>query len=342
VDRHDWQVVKARYDEAIAALDARMGPERRQNLLQREALTREAEALVESEDLRGAAATARDLRAAWQVTVSSPQREEKQLWKRFHEAVEAVLGREHEARLAHRRNQDDNLARALALCQEVESLCQRDDQSLLAAQGRARQLLQEAGSQGPLPPKSRRSTESRIQHARETLETRISQAEQGLEDQRMQLLRRYAALCERLEQLALQGGEGSGDPAEIEQALSALPPLDDPQAREQLEGRLELARSMLREPGIDPDLSATLESNLERCRTLCLDLEILLGKESPECERETRLQHQVSMLSQAMSEGRREEPSQKAQRLMRELLLCGPLPAREAPALRKRLDRLVC
>jgi exonuclease SbcC len=340
VDRHDWQVVKARYDEAVHVLEARMEGERRHNRLQRETLVLEAEALLESDALHDAAAKARDLREAWRVTVSSPQGEEKRLWKRFQEATGAIVNREHRARQAHRQTLNENLEQVQALCDELDRLCEHDDDTVLGSQKQAQRLLHEVESHGPLPPRARQGAEDRIQQVRRTFEDRVKQAQKRLQDQHMRFLKDYAGLCERLEQAALQGKAGRELLAEIEQAWSALPDLEDSNTRERLEKRLDLAKRMAVEPAVRQDLAPTLESNLERCRALCLDLEILLGRDSPECERESRLQHQVSLLSQAMTEGRREEPSERAHRLLRELLLCGPIPVAEAPALRTRLERL--
>ncbi|MGD2081861.1 MAG: DUF349 domain-containing protein, partial [Chromatiales bacterium] len=83
VARTDWEVVRTRYGEAVAALEARMDKERRHNRLQREALIQEAEALARQDNARAAAESARRIRDAWQVTVSSPPGEERALWQRL-------------------------------------------------------------------------------------------------------------------------------------------------------------------------------------------------------------------------------------------------------------------
>jgi len=340
VVRHDWQVVKARYDEAIAALEAHMEGERRHNRLHREGLTQEAESLLQSPDLHEAVAGARALRESWQVTVSSPPREEKRLWKRFHEAIEAVLERERQERQAHRRALDENLSRFQALCDELNALCQGDDASVLGCQRQAQRLIREAESHGPFPPRTQSGAEARIQRVRKAFAERVAHAERAGEDRRMQTLKAYSALCTRLEQAALRDQASAELLEEVDRAWNALPPLDEPEARECLYKRLDLAKRLAAEPAVCAGLAHTLQSNLEHWRSLCLDLEILLGKDSPETERGSRLQRQVSLLSQAMTQGRREESSEKRGRLMRELLLCGPVPPGESESLRARLEQL--
>ncbi len=339
VDRADWQVVKSRYDEALAALETRLDAERRRNWVRRQAVVERAEALVTAEDAHGAGEAVRQLREEWQVTVSSPQREEKRLWERFHSALDQVFQREHAQRQAARKARDETLARAEQLCAALEALGQLGNDEALARRGEGTQLG-EAFRALNLPPKERKGIEARFERARQALGHRIEAAQAAREDARLQVLAAYAELCERAEQAALGGEPGLGAQPELHAAWETLPALEDSEALGRLEARFRSALAAAADTAARDRLSDGLTRNLDQCRALCLDLEILLGVESPPEEREARLAHQVQRLARAMGERERDNTPQQAHRLRRELLLTGPLPPEHAPILRARLERL--
>jgi len=339
VDRADWQVVKARYDEAIVALETHLDAERRRNWLGRQAVAERAETLATAEDAHGAGEAARQLREQWQVTVSSPQREEKRLWERFHNALDQVFQREHAQRQVARKAREEALGRAEQLCTELETLERLGNAETLARRGHIAQLG-EAFRALSLPPKERKRMEVRFERAHRALEQRVEAALAAREDERLQVLAAYAGLCEQAEQAALRGEPDSGAKPDLRAAWRALPALEDGDAMGRLEARFESALAATADGAARARLSDGLERNLDQCRALCLDLEILLGVESPAEERGARLAHQVQRLARAIGERERDNAPRQAHRLRRELLLTGPLPPEHAPVLRARVERL--
>ncbi len=340
VDRAGWQVVKARYDEAIAALEEHLDAERRRNWLQRQAVAEQAEALATAEDAHGAGEAARRLREAWQVTVSSSQRDEKRLWERFHSALDRVFQREHAQRQVARKDREETLAQAVEVCSQMESLAQLGHAEVLARRGDAQRLTEAFKGLGPLPAKERKTLETRLERASRALERRIESALAARQAEELQTLRAYADLCERAEQGALRGEVPGEVGASLSDAWRELPPLEDKQALELLELRLESALAATADAAARERLSQSLARNHEHYRSLCLDLEILLGIESPPEERESRLAHQVQRLARAMAERERDDATRQAHALKREILLTGPLPPDQAASLRARLERL--
>ena len=76
----------------------------------------------------------------------------------------------------------------------------------------------------------------------------------------------------------------------------------------------------------------------KRRAELCLHLEILAQVDSPPELTQTRLQFQVTRLTERMREGEK-DPLEATSRLLQEWYLCGPAPASEAAALEERFLR---
>mgnify|MGYP003584889790 CR=1 FL=1 len=120
----------------------------------KEALCGRAEALLESEDWRGAAEAFEALMEEWKAAGSAGREFDETLWKRFGAARAAIFERRAEHYKDLRREQEENRRRKEALVAEAEALVPSED--LAAACRRIRELQAEWKTIGA-PPKAVRT-----------------------------------------------------------------------------------------------------------------------------------------------------------------------------------------
>ncbi len=293
-----WPGIKKRFDRAIKDLDHHLAPERERNFSFRQTLVYKAEQLAQEEDNRAATAAARELRKQWQVSVHSPNRREKQLWQAFNKAMDRIFQKDRDAREQFKASLDENQHKAEGLSAQLEQLAGADDHTVRAR----REELQQATDQFAalnLPRKNRRQLENRFDKARKTLSQRIDQADDALRHAQLEQLYRLHRLCAQLEANALGQQDGQTSEELQSQWDAAEKPATQKAALHRVEKRFRDALSVA---AGERDASALgdLGANADRKRQICIDLEILLHAESPENERNQRMQRQVELMENAM------------------------------------------
>lgn len=116
---------------------------------QKEALIAEAEAHKDSQDWRLAADAIKALQVRWKEVGAAGPAAEDQLWQRFRAATQGFFDRRNETFAERNREERDNLARKLALCEQAESLAYSTD--ALSASRAAKDLQAEWKATGPVP-----------------------------------------------------------------------------------------------------------------------------------------------------------------------------------------------
>ena len=104
------------------------------NLQVQEELVREMEALKTEENLDLAARRMRDLQARWKQVALAPRAQGEAMWRRFKAAQDEVYTRTATHLAAQQEERAANLARKLALCEQVEALSDSTDWIRTAAE----------------------------------------------------------------------------------------------------------------------------------------------------------------------------------------------------------------
>ncbi len=257
-------------------------------LVKRRLIT-EAKALVHEKDNKVAIERAKSLQAQWQKAGSGRRKLEQKLWEEFRAPIdplfEQLKGEREEQKQAEREAQGE----LRQICEQAESLVKVDDEELDNAAGRMAGLSAEwatrEGRSGKL--------NQRFEKAEAALEMRLAQ-------RREQQLKADRARREQL--------------ADVVQTL-ATARLEDPDA--ELASKVPEARAddaetdrALRERAltlVGSDLSAEQLADLlargdEQAGQIVVEMEFLAGLETPEEDRERRMDYQVQRLAQRMSE----------------------------------------
>lgn len=281
---------EASMDRLTAIIDARRDAARSQ----REAIVTALEALLDREDVEGAAAEAKRLQGEWQCGEQAHPKLERVLWKRLRAASDALFARRSEQREAARGRARARLGEAEACCEGLERIAAdpeaRTAEALTEDLCRARERFTAAA----LPEdRAGRGVRHRFERAVQAVEQRADEARQRQWRERVELMRALEAACAARER---------GDAVA---AAPEWPPYLPGAVAEALQARWEAAAADRPMPAAEP----------EQTRDLVVRLEILGAVDSPPEDRERRLACQVDRLAEGIGAGSREAPRAEAWRL---------------------------
>jgi Domain of Unknown Function (DUF349) len=208
-DRADelWQRYKAIRDEIKARCDRffeKQTEERGENLVKKEALCAQVEALKDSEDWNGTAAAIKDLQAEWKKIGPVPQESSEPIWKRFRAACDHFFARRKESFDHLKSERDENLAKKEALVAAAEAMQRSTDWHTTANE--LKRLQSEWRTIGAVPRKKSDEIWQRFRGACDTFFDRYKRRDEVESEERSN---KREALIEELSSLTVSGdGEG--------------------------------------------------------------------------------------------------------------------------------------
>ncbi|MDX1625732.1 MAG: DUF349 domain-containing protein [Wenzhouxiangellaceae bacterium] len=247
-------------------------------------LVAEARKLAHEKDRSVAVERAKSLQAEWKNAGRARRKVDDELWKEFREPIDPLF----EELKASRKEEDaaerERVRSIETLCQRAEELASAEDDALDDAAGPLAGLEAEFTAQEPIPPHLRRRFEAALaKHRDRQRERRVRlRRESG---------RHLAALAEALQ----AGWRAREEQAEFPDA----PDVDDD---DPLQRRLGARLADLRDGDADA-LAAEVEQWTDDARQVVIEMEFLSGTETPEKDRQRRMDYQIQRLSSRMAEG---------------------------------------
>jgi hypothetical protein len=293
-----WKKLDARFKAAFAPLTEALAAARSQARQEREALIVEAEALAARAAERDTPSRVKELQARWQANAKSvvlAQRDERALWERFRAACNAVF----DARTGSRKEADERRhgqRRALeALCEQLERLA-HDGGADQAQVERAQREVQEQwraaiAEGGPAPA----ALDARFKAARAGVEDVLRGRSRASEAAVWQARFEREALCSELDALALGAALDCAAAEAVQQRWAALAPLEG-EWEQKLAARRDAAIGALQDEDARFDHADLIEGSVAARRDALLELELMLGMDSPADLQPQRLAVQVKQL----------------------------------------------
>ncbi len=308
VDPGAWKKLDLRFKAALAPLRQALAAARDGAKAGRQALIEEAAALVSKATEREVPSQVKAIQARWQAeakVLSLAQRDERALWKQFRAACDAVF----DARQSKRREEDGrkNAHRhgLQELCTQLELLARaadKEDQELRRALlDLQEQWKQQTGASNP----DLRELETRFRKAKEAVESVLAARVRSREAARWQTLAAKERLCGELDALLRAGGasaQSEAQSATVPARWAALPALPVAWEKKML-ARRDTALAALSDADAAAKYLARMEQGAGSRREGLLELELLLGLESPPEFQPQRLALQVRQLKQRFSSG---------------------------------------
>jgi hypothetical protein len=300
VEPAQWKKFDARLKEALAPLRDAMSAAREQAKAGRRALIEEATALAAKANDRDAPSQVKAIQLRWQEqakALSLPQRDERTLWEQFRAACDAVFT----ARNAKRKEDDERRHQGRReleeTCAALEALAAsgKDPQELRRA---ARELQEQWKKQGGMLDSTPNGLVNRFRNARTAIDAALTQQSRSREAAVWQNLAMRERLCEALDTLVRDEADAAtaaARAADIDAQWTGLPP-GTPAWDKPMSARRDAALAALADANAAAAHRARIASAAAARAETLLELEMLLGQNSPPEFQSQRLALQVKQL----------------------------------------------
>ncbi|MDH3640973.1 MAG: DUF349 domain-containing protein [Gammaproteobacteria bacterium] len=271
VDRNPGRPLEARFEKLQDRLHELIKNEWETNLKLKQAIVDEAKGLLDGEvEVAERVDRAKALQRRWREIGITPRRPDQNLWREFRAACDAIFDARDEAKQQSQQADRDAVGAANALLGEWEAVL-TDTAAADADEGVIREFRKRFAELPTLPERT----------------------ERGLRNRFDEISRSYRVL--------LQSQAREAERARLDQLKAWDAQLGDEEAR--LRGASDSVELALPDPVFKPRL-ATLANEVpeDALRSLAVRVELLAGIESPESERELRLQIQVDRLNAGMGQ----------------------------------------
>jgi hypothetical protein len=305
-ERATTRPVEKRFDELIAAIQARLDREYAANLERKQLLVKQVARLVDSTDLAHAANEVKRLQSAWRSVGITPHAEGQRLWDEFKGYCDAVFERRRKEHSAHMAELEQNEEQALSVCIELETLAQRTGEELYSAATRVRELRDAFGSIGELPRDKAQEIQRRYRRAVEAFDHAIARERRREADVAWD---NFFAAANRIREAQLEQG---GDTTELKQFVDGI--------QQWPKGGKQAIEQRLAAP-----VGSDIDTNTDALRGLAIRAEIAAGVSTPESDQMQRRAMQLQALVKGIGRSQG-TPRAELEGLAFEWIAVGPVP----------------
>lgn len=328
IDHKQNRPLQKTFNKLLAQLDAHLSEERQRNLVLKQAVVERAEALLQQEDLQEAIRCAKALQKEWQNIGITDHKQDRALWKAFRAACDAVFERRDQDRAVRKEEVGQALEEAKALVAEIRKLADTHQEHSVDQLKQALDTFRKQNKQlGKLPREDAEKHQKAFEAGIKDIKAAISKQRNVVRYQQWQEVQRKADMLRS----RFLVGKPADDEA-LDQDFNSQIKLDD-----------ELEKQ-LKNNWISVKAGAVKESQVitnEQAREHCIRCEIASGLESPETDRELRMQLQVTRLSEGMSGAVNQSREEQLSDLLKQWYNCVGLSAEEQLIFDRRIEACV-
>lgn len=338
VEPDAWKKLDTRLKAALAPAREALSAARSQAKAERRALIAQAAALAAKVQEHDAPAQVRELQAKWKAQATAmplAHRDEQALWEEFRAACDAVFAARQNRRKEADQRKHEQRRPFVMLCEQLEQLARATDQDEAEVRRLQRDLQaqwQAASAEPVAPPLA-----ARFKSARAAVEAMLAARTRAREAAVWQALAAKERLCDELDALVMANpAEPAAAAASVRQRWDALEPLPA-EWETRLAARRDAALHALTDEDAHSDYVAQIEDQARARTEALLELELLLGLESPAELKQQRLEVQVKQLRNRFKRAATGGANQPGERLLAWCALSGVADARD----RKRCENIV-
>ena len=307
----DFKVNKTlqnQFNALLTAFDERLNGERTKNISLKNDIIEKAKNLVTHDNLDEAINQAKALQRDWQKIGITPHKLDREIWKTYRNVCDQIFARRDEAKNQRKQEIDASIEESELYCNEIENFASTIETLPLEAMTSGLSEYRQKYKQLPtVPRKQTEQQQSRYEAALNIIKHAIAIQENKQVLLEWEEVQRKSTICR-----AYYSNVQSG----VEQDQSALDASFV--SRISLPKAIETALKALWISIKAGSLKNDTIVNLEQARSLCIGSEVAAGLDSPEQDKELRMQLQVNRLTIGMSSSN-EHQSREAQ--LNELLL---------------------
>jgi len=279
---------------------AHIKQEYERNINRKQELISRAQGFAELEDLQQAIDQAKRIQREWKEVGMTPIRVDRQMWKEFRAACDAVFARLDEQREQHKAEMSVQIEQAESLVEQARSLLDSNDDKQRLHLKRDLSELQATFREIELPRSIQQQLRKRLSDMEREARSVVIEIRKRQEQQRWQCLLDRMKACA---QKTLEEEKAAG----LWQQDGEIPKLIDAAA---LEAFWQQGPGDIEEP---------------KLQQACIALEILIGIESPPEDKDARMAYQMKRLVEGMGGGQTDSAQQLLD-MINEFIVMRPSP----------------
>lgn len=330
-----WKELDTRLKAGLAPLRSALGQARDQAKQERKKLIEQTRALVDKALERDTPTQVKAIQAQWQQQAKGmglAQRDERVLWDEFRGACDAVFKARQD-----KRTQDDGVKGEVRqtlerLCAELDALAAANDKTDQEVRRAMRALQDQWKEQSGGSDPAFRALENRFRNARTAVEAALTSRARSRETAVWQTLLDKDKLCEELDRSVRDGRQPAAD---VVERWNSLPPLTS-SWEPKMVARREAAERALSDAGAAEGYRSRIDQAIGARQEILLELEVLLGLDSPPEFQADRLALQVKQLRDRFKTAATVGPENAGERLVAWCAQSGIAEARD----RGRIERV--
>jgi hypothetical protein len=319
VVRRHHQRTQRRFDKVVDEIQVKVDAERDRNAQRKAKLVEQATELLDSDDLDTAIEAIKGLQSQWKQVGIMKKAVEQKLWTDFQKAADALFGQRQRRWEDQEQQRAENKQRVEALTQLFTNLANQDCDGLLSQQPQAEAWVSEFEQIAPLPKAEAKALRRQFKAAHSHYDNallRAKAAEAALAFEQLNQANQYLDQFER----AFSAGEADSTQLvqlkEAWQQLRHLPSGSEAGINTRFDAVVAAFNANDGPYSLAPaDLAKTYQTMHETV----LQLEIILGIDSPSEDQDQRMSLQVSRLSEKL--GGKGEQSEDAQQTIHNLMI---------------------
>ena len=301
VDRHAGKQQQDAFDAVTASLQGRLDAEYARNLKLKESLIEQARQLLAGDDVRKATDAVKALQQKWRTVGPVPRENDQRLWEEFRQHCDAVFQKRQQEFAAYTSELENNKAKAIALCEQLDQIAALEGAELLAHTGTIAELRGAFEALGEFPRADTRDLRNRFDRGLDSCKKAFAcQHARDIERGWSDLF--VAANHVRAYRLAVAGNmerdllDTLRDTAETYMAsvVQRWP-----------RGALDTLKKALAD-----ERPSDLAANELALKMLCIRAEILTDIPTPSEDQALRRDYQLQRLAQSMGQGLRADETQ--------------------------------
>jgi hypothetical protein len=293
VERAAGKALQQQFDAVSANLQRRLDAEYSRNVEQKKSLIERAQSLLTTDDSRAAIDTCKSLQQSWKSVGPVPRDEDHRLWEEFRQHCDGVFQRRQQEFTEYSAGLEDNKAKAVAWCEELEQIGALNGPGLLVAAARVADIQAAFEAAGEFPRGAARALRGRFERGLEQCERAVAEQREREAEQSWTDLLDAADKVRAYRLTVVRNGEQADRDtlrAAAESHITAVPKWP--------KGAVEaLRRELDREGGSD------VAANEAALRELCIRAEILTDTATPPEDQPLRREYQVQRLLRNMGQG---------------------------------------
>lgn len=300
VERAANKEVVVNFDVALQKIQEKLEEEFAKNKSAKERLIEQAEKLTEFKDIQQGIDGVKRLQSQWQSIGRCQYRDNETLWKAFRAECDKIFEEKTKQSDARRAAVDEVINKARAFVINIQALTEKTDDALLAARSERDRLQNEFSEVEELPEKVQRAIERDFNKGLDAFDNKVAKY---LRESASHAWQDFFAACEKINHyhnLVLTTKDDNSELGEeVESFIKGV--------NQWPEGSQSFVKQKLLQVTSQPDVNS--EDNLKALKILCIRAEILADQETPETDKQLRMEYQVSLLQKGLGGQKGEQSS---------------------------------